>query len=79
MKRWVERRRWDLIFVGVDWAEKHHDVCVMDGAGTSLQSFRIAEGIKGIERMHATIAEHCQDQTRWSWVSRPTEGSWWEP
>jgi len=61
MKRWVERRRWDLIFVGVDWAEKHHDVCVMDGAGTSLQSFRIAEGIKGIERMHATIAEHCQE------------------
>jgi transposase len=50
-----------LIFVGVDWAEKHHDVCVMDGAGTSLQSFRIAEGIKGIERMHATIAEHCQE------------------
>lgn len=50
-----------MLFVGVDWAEKHHDVCVMDEAGTSLQLFRIAEGIKGIERLHATIAEHCQE------------------
>jgi transposase len=61
MSRWVEQRRWDLIFVGVDWAEKHHDICVMDEAGTSLQSFRIAEGIKGIERLHATVAKHCQE------------------
>ena len=50
-----------MLFVGVDWAEKHHDICVMNEAGTALQLFRIAEGIKGIERLHATLAEHCQE------------------
>ena len=25
-----------MIFVGVDWAEAHHDVCVLDEAGAVL-------------------------------------------
>jgi transposase len=49
-----------LLFVGIDWAEAHHDVCVMDDAGEVLRSFRIAEGIKGYETLHASIAEHCE-------------------
>lgn len=57
----AEQRRWDLIFVGVDWAEKHHDICVMNEVGRLLESFRIQEGIKGIERLHASIAEHTQE------------------
>lgn len=50
-----------MIFVGIDWAEKHHDVCVMDEAGAVLVFFRIAEGIRGIERLHAAIAEHSEE------------------
>lgn len=60
-----------MLFVGIDWAEKHHDVCVMDEVGTSLQSFRIVEGIKGIERLHAAIADHCQEPDEVA-VGRPT-------
>ena len=33
-----------MIFVGVDWAEDHHDVCVMDRDGTVLGKRRVAEG-----------------------------------
>ena len=27
-----------MIFVGIDWAEAHHDVCVLDEAGRVLAS-----------------------------------------
>lgn len=50
-----------MLFVGIDWAEKHHDICLMDESGATLQLFRVAEGIKGIERLHAAIADHCQE------------------
>ncbi len=50
-----------MLFVGIDWAEKHHDVCLMDEAGATLQLFRVAEGVKGLERLHAAIVEHAQD------------------
>ncbi len=50
-----------MLFVGIDWAEKHHDVCLMDESGAILQKFRVLEGIKGIERLHAAIAEHAQE------------------
>ena len=32
------------IYVGIDWAEAHHDICVLDETGTVLAKRRIAEG-----------------------------------
>jgi hypothetical protein len=37
-----------VIFVGVDWAEAHHDVCVLDEAGAVLAKRRILEGLEGV-------------------------------
>jgi transposase len=50
-----------LIFVGDDWAEKHHDLCVMDEAGTVLAAVRLPEGLEGIERLHALLGEHAEE------------------
>lgn len=36
------------IFVGIDWAEEHHDVCVLDGEGAVLASRRIQDGLGGV-------------------------------
>src|ERR1039457_1586236 len=47
-----------LLFVGDDWAEDHHDVEVMDEAGRRLCAAKLPEGIAGISRLHAMIAEH---------------------
>ena len=43
----VERGK-AVLFVGVDWAEDHHDVCVMDQAGEVLAKRRIANGVEGV-------------------------------
>jgi transposase len=49
-----------MIFVGIDWAEAHHDVCVLDPAGEVLATRRIPEGLEGVARLHALFAEHAE-------------------
>jgi len=45
-----------MIFVGVDWAEAHHDVHVEDGDGARLGKARLPEGVEGIARFHDLVA-----------------------
>jgi transposase len=46
-----------LLFVGDDWAEAHHDVELMDATGRRLVKARLPEGVVGMVRLHAMIAE----------------------
>lgn len=50
-----------MIFVGIDWAEAHHDVCLVDEAGAVLAKRRVAQGLEGVTKLHALIAEHTED------------------
>ena len=52
------------IFVGIDWAEAHHDVCVLDSAGEVLAARRIPEGLEGVARLHALLGEHADEPDR---------------
>ena len=47
-----------MLFVGNDWAEGHHDVCLMDEAGTRLAERRLPEGLAGMARFHEMVAGH---------------------
>ena len=49
------------IYVGIDWAEAHHDICVLDETGTVLAKRRIAEGLEGIGQLHALLADHATE------------------
>jgi transposase len=49
------------VFVGHDWAEDHHDIHVQDGDGRQLAKARLAEGVEGIAKFHAIVAEHVED------------------
>lgn len=46
------------IFVGIDWSEQHHDVCVLDGEGAPLVRRRIPDGLAGVALLHAVLADH---------------------
>ena len=50
-----------MLFVGNDWAEGHHDVCLMDEAGTRLAERRLPEGLVGMARFHEMVAEHVSE------------------
>jgi len=49
------------LFAGDDWAEDHHDVELMDVAGRVLAKARLPEGIAGMTRLHAMVAEQLGD------------------
>jgi hypothetical protein len=46
-----------MLFVGDDWAEDHHDVEIVDDTGQVKVRRRLPEGVDGITRLHALIAE----------------------
>jgi hypothetical protein len=50
-----------VLFVGVDWAEDHHDVCVMAEDGRVLAKRRVPDTVAGIGDLHALVAEHGDD------------------
>lgn len=50
-----------MIFVGIDWSERHHDVCVIEADGTQLVRARVADGIEGVARLHGILAEHAEE------------------
>ncbi len=47
-----------MLLIGDDWAEDHHDVELEDEGGRRLARARLPEGIDGITRLHALVAEH---------------------
>lgn len=49
-----------MIFVGIDWAEAHHDVCVVNEAGEVVAKRRVADGLEGVRRLHGLLAEQAE-------------------
>ena len=45
-----------MLFVGLDWAETHHDVAVMDEGGRVVTARRVAEGLAGLTALHELLA-----------------------
>jgi transposase len=50
-----------VLFVGVDWAEDHHDVCVMAEDGMVLAKRRVPDSVAGIGDLHGLVAEHAAE------------------
>ncbi len=50
-----------MIFVGVDWAEAHHDICVLSEAGDILARKRIPDTLSGVRALHEMLAEHADE------------------
>jgi len=49
------------ITCGIDWAEAHHDVAVLDEAGRVLSRRRIDTGVAGFSELMGVLAEHVED------------------
>ena len=46
------------VYCGIDWAEGHHDVALVDDAGTVVAKCRIGDDAAGYEELLALLAEH---------------------
>jgi hypothetical protein len=50
-----------VIFVGVDWAESHHDICVLNEAGGVLARKRIPDTLVGVRELHELLGRHVEE------------------
>lgn len=69
------------VFVVVDWAEEHHDVCVMDTGGRVRATGRIDDDLAGIAGLYDLIAGAVpagfdEDEVVVTVGSRPTVACW---
>jgi 2-keto-3-deoxy-galactonokinase len=72
-----------VLFVGLDWGERHHDLCLLDQDGSVLAARRIADGLAGAGELHALVATHAVDPEQVASGSRPIGACWsgrcWPP
>ena len=72
-----------MLFLGVDWGERHHDLCLLDQDGAVLAARRVADGLAGWGSCTRWLPPMLRTQDRSRWGSRPTEGCWlgrwWPP
>ena len=45
-----------MVYVGIDWSDKSHSFCVLDGAGAKIDVFDIAHGLNGFETAYKRIS-----------------------
>ncbi|MGW6868033.1 IS110 family transposase [Streptomyces sp. NPDC054901] len=46
------------VFCGVDWAEDHHDIALVDAGGKQLAKVRIGDDVAGFGQLMGLLAEH---------------------
>ena len=46
------------ITCGIDWAEEHHDVAIVDAAGQRVAKLRISDDVAGFTALLDLLAEH---------------------
>jgi transposase len=46
------------MYAGIDWASQHHDLCLLDTAGTIVLEARVSHDQRGLERLLVLLAEH---------------------
>ncbi|BBO17317.1 conserved hypothetical protein [Candidatus Brocadia pituitae] len=47
-----------MIYVGIDWADDHHDVVITDDSAKTLDQFRIGHTCDGFALLHSHITQH---------------------
>jgi transposase len=51
-----------MIYTGIDWSDKHHDLCILDEVGERLDSFSISHDQDGFELAHRRIAKYANPE-----------------
>ena len=65
-----------MLFVGVDWAEAHHDVCVLDEEGAVLGKRRVRRHPGGLGPARSMLVDHLGRRRARGRHRRDREGPW---
>jgi hypothetical protein len=53
-----------MVFVGIDWSEKTHDVELISESGQRLRRLRINHGVEGLSKLQETILEFAEEPSQ---------------
>lgn len=53
-----------MIYLGLDWAEEHHDLALLDGDGTLLGELRVGDSMVGVSQIHELVGQHEDDPSQ---------------
>ena len=65
-----------MIFVGDDWSEEHHDVCVLDEAGRVLARRQLPEGVAGLAGFHELVGDFVEGPEEVAIAIETDRGLW---
>lgn len=51
-----------MYYLGIDWANDKHDLCLLDDQGTIVQTLTIAQDLVGFERLQSIVERYGVDQ-----------------
>jgi transposase len=49
-----------MLFLGIDWGERHHDLCLLAPDGSVLATHRVDDGLAGVGELHRLVAAHAE-------------------
>src|SRR5687768_16641619 len=53
-----------MYYLGIDWANDKHDLCLLDEAGTILKQITIAQNLTGFQQLEQLVNRYGVDKIR---------------
>ena len=65
-----------MIFVGIDWSERHHEVEVQAESGKKLKALKVSTDLAGLSRFHEAIAALAEEPSQVAIGIEANHGLW---
>jgi transposase len=53
-----------MYYVGIDWANEKHDICILDAAGTVVKQFTIVHSLAGFQQLERQVLKRGVEQVQ---------------
>jgi hypothetical protein len=53
-----------MLYAGIDWADEHHDLVVIDDTGLTTGSLRVSHSPVGLTQLYEFLAKFAPDRLR---------------
>jgi hypothetical protein len=64
-----------MLYAGIDWADDHHNLVVIDDAGLTTGSLRVSHTSTGLTQLHEFLAKFAPEQAEMACIALHHSGS----
>lgn len=63
-----------MFYAGIDWADDHHDVVVIDEAAKTRGSLRVDHTVNGLSQLNSFLKQFTPDSARMACIIETSQG-----